>query len=121
VPSPPSDNGRGQFNATLPRADAPCTYVAWTVYAPDDAKVKRWSIDGNLRKVRYLSNPIPAEDMNYVQTATPQMMENAQTQAAPGGSLGDGAMPVPVSLPLQGREVHFEKLLALDVELTIGF
>ncbi|MFZ6181523.1 hypothetical protein [Nannocystis pusilla] len=119
--APPSDNGRGQFAATLPRADAPCTYVAWTVYAPDDAKVKRWSIDGNLRKVRYLSNPIPAEDMNYVQTATPQMAEAAQNQAAPGGSLGDGAMPVPVSLPLQGREVHFEKLLALDEELTIGF
>ena len=119
--APPSESGRGAFKAALPKADAPCTYVAWTVYAPDDAKIKRLSIDGNLRKVRYLSNPIPAEDMNYVQTATPEVMQQAQGQAAPGGALGDGAMPVPVSLPLQGREVHFEKLLALDEELTIGF
>ena len=119
--APPSESGRGAFKAALPKADAPCTYVAWTVYAPDDAKIKRLSIDGNLRKVRYLSNPIPAEDMNYVQTATPEVMQQAQGQAAPGGALGDGAMPVPVSLPLQGREVHFEKLLALDEELSIGF
>jgi hypothetical protein len=118
--APPSSSGRGEFSATLPGADAPCTYVAWTVYAPDDAKIKRFSIDGSLRKVKYLSNPIPAEDMNYVQTATPQVAQQAEQQAN-AGSLGDGAMPVPVSLPLQGREVHFEKLLALDEALKIFF
>ena len=37
------------------------------------------------------------------------------------GSLGDGAVPVPVSLPLQGREVNFERLLALEEALTIRF
>src|SRR5690606_21631184 len=77
--APPSDSGRGEFTATLPRADAPCTYVAWTVYAPDDAKIKRLSVGGNLRRVRHLSNPIPAEDMNYVQTATPEMVQQAAT------------------------------------------
>lgn len=118
--APPSDGGRGEFKASLPRADAPCTYVAWTVYAPDDAKIKRFSVDGSLRKVRYLSNPIPPEDMNYVQAANPQVVAQAEQQANTG-SLGDGAMPVPVSLPLQGREVHFEKLLALDEELAIFF
>lgn len=118
--APPSEGGRGDFKAELPRADAPCTYVAWTVYAPDDAKIKRFSVDGTLRRVRYLSNPIPAEDMNYVQAANPQVMQQAEQQANTG-ALGDGAMPVPVSLPLQGREVHFERLLALDEPLEISF
>lgn len=116
----PPPSGRGRFAATLPRADAPCTYVAWTVYAPEEARIRRFSIDGNLRRVRYLSNPIPPEDMNYVEAASPEVVQQAQTQAG-AGALGDGAMPVPVSLPLQGREIHFEKLLALDEELTIAF
>lgn len=118
--APPSEGGRGDFKAALPRADAPCTYVAWTVYAPDDAKIRRFSVDGTLRRVRYLSNPIPAEDMNYVQAANPQVVQQAEQQAN-AGALGDGAMPVPVSLPLQGREVHFERLLALDEPLEISF
>lgn len=116
----PSSRGRGEFKAELPRPDAPSTYVAWTVYAPQDAKVRRFTVDGTLRKVKYLSNPIPAEDMNYVQTANPEVTQQAATQAN-AGSLGDGAVPVPVSLPLQGREVNFERLLALDEPLTVGF
>ena len=48
------------------------------------------------------------------------MVQQAEQQAN-AGALGDGAMPVPVSLPLQGREVHFERLLALDEPLEISF
>lgn len=116
----PSSRGRAEFKAELPRPDAPSTYVAWTVYAPLEAKVRRFTVDGTLRKVRYLSNPIPAEDMNYVQTANPEVAQQAKSQANEG-SLGDGAVPVPVSLPLQGRELHFERLLALDEPLSIEF
>jgi hypothetical protein len=116
----PSSRGRGSFSAELPRPDAPSTYVAWTVYAPLDAKVRRFTVEGTLRRVKQLSNPIPAEDMNYVQTANPEVAQQAVTQANTG-SLGDGAVPVPVSLPLQGREVNFERLLALDESLAIRF
>lgn len=116
----PSGRGRGEFKAELPRPDAPSTYVAWTVYAPSEAKVRRRTVDGNLRRVRYLSNPIPAEDMNYVQTASPEVEAQASQQANVG-ALGDGAVPVPVSLPLQGRELNFERLLALDEALTVQF
>lgn len=116
----PSSRGRGQFSAELPRPDAPSTYVAWTVYAPLDAKVRRFTVTGTLRKVRNLSNPIPAQDMNYVQAANPEVSQQASTQANTG-SLGDGAVPVQVSLPLQGRQVHFERLLALDESLQINF
>ncbi len=116
----PSSRGRGQFTAELPRPDAPSTYVAWTVYAPLEARVRRFTVDGTLRRVKHLSNPIPAEDMNYVQAANPEVAQQAVGQANVG-SLGDGAVPVPVSLPLQGREVHFERLLALDEPLQIAF
>ena len=116
----PSSRGRGEFMAELPRPDAPSTYVAWTVYAPNEAKVRKWTVDGTLRRVRYLSNPIPAEDMNYVQAANPEVTMQANQQAN-AGSLGDGAVPVQVSLPLQGREINFERLLALDEALEVHF
>jgi hypothetical protein len=48
----PNSRGRGEFKAELPRPDAPSTYVAWTVYAPNEAKVRRLTVDGTLRKVR---------------------------------------------------------------------
>ena len=35
--------------------------------------------------------------------------------------MGDGAVPVPVSLPLEGWDVDFEKLLERDETLTISF
>lgn len=116
----PSSRGRGEFSAELPRPDAPSTYVAWTVYAPNEAKVRKLTVDGTLRRVRYLSNPIPAEDMNYVQAANPEVTMQANQQANVG-SLGDGAVPVQVSLPLQGREINFERLLALDEALEVHF
>lgn len=116
----PSSRGRGEFRAELPRPDAPSTYVAWTVYAPNEAKVRKLTVDGTLRRVKYLSNPIPAEDMNYVQAANPEVTAQASQQAN-AGSLGDGAVPVQVSLPLQGRELNFERLLALDEALEVHF
>lgn len=116
----PTSGGRGQFAADLPRPDAPSTYVAWTIYAPNDSRVRRFTVDGTLRRVKFLSNPIPADDMNYVQTANPEVAQQAQVQTN-SGALGDGAVPVPVSLPLQGREIYFERLLALDEPLEVHF
>jgi hypothetical protein len=40
---------------------------------------------------------------------------------AAGGGMGEGAVPVPVSLPLRGKAVNFEKLLALDETLEVSF
>lgn len=118
--APTSDRGRGSFQAQLPRADAPSTYVAWTVYSPSDAKIRRASYDGSLRHVRYLSDPIPDSEVYAIDTVAPQVQQQAGAQAD-AGALGEGAVPVPVSLPLQGRATHFEKLLALDEALTVEF
>mgnify|MGYP005855532465 CR=1 FL=1 len=115
-----AESGRGAFKAELPRADAPSTYVAWTVYSPPDAKIRRLSYDGSLRHVRWLSDPIPESDVYTVETAMPQVQRQAGEQADMG-ALGEGAVPVPVSLPLQGRATHFEKLLALDEALSVEF
>jgi hypothetical protein len=116
----PSEAGTGSFDATLPLPDVPTTYVGWTVYAPFDAKIPKKSFDGSLRHVDYLSNVINAADVTYIETATANMQQSAAMQTA-GGALGQGAAPVPVSLPLEGQPLFFEKLLALDEQLTVGF
>jgi hypothetical protein len=114
------DNGRGHFTAALPQADAPSTYVAWTIYSPEEAKVRKRSAKGSLRFVEDLSNPIPGDDAYYIETETPMFEQQAAIQNESGG-LGTGSVPVPVSLPLQGDAVFFEKLLALDEPLQIEF
>ena len=118
--APVPADGKGTFSATLPTADVPSTYVAWTVYAPDKTKVKKRSYDGSLAHVDWLSNPIPDGTVAYIETVTPEVQQSADVQANDGG-LGEGAVPVPVSLPLQGREINFEKLLALDEVLEVSF
>lgn len=119
------DNGKGTFKAGLPRPDAPSTYVAWTIYSPERAKIRKRTIDGTLRNVDYLSNPIPFEDLSYIETDTPMVQEAANIQAKSSGgggaSMGTGATPVPVSLPLQGEPIEFEKLLSLGEPLEVEF
>ncbi len=122
---PTADNGRGSFNATLPRPDVPSTYVAWTIYSPERTKVRRRTVDGTLREVKWLSNPIPFENVAYIETETPETKQSAANQASTGAgggaAMGTGATPVPVSLPLQGEEIHFEKLISLDEALQVSF
>jgi len=113
-----ADNGKGSFEGSLPLPDVPSTYVAWTVYVPDGTRVK--GQDGSLRHVDYLSNPIPEVDVHQIQTMSNQAAQSAGAQAA-SGAMGDGAVPVAVSLPIQGQPVNFEKLLALDEELWVSF
>jgi len=118
--APTEASGQGQFAATLPSADVPSTYVAWTVYSPSDARIRRRTVEGTLTEVEALSNPIPEEDMFYIQTETPQVQAQAVEQTD-AGAMGTGAVPVPVSLPLSGVPVYFEKLLALGEPLDVAF
>ena len=57
-----STTNPGKSSASLPKPDAPSTYVAWTVYSPERAKIRKRSFDGSLRQVEFLSDPIPTED-----------------------------------------------------------
>ncbi len=118
----PAKTGKGSFRATMPQADVPVTYVSWTVYAPWQAKIKKKSHDGSLRHVHGLSQPYTGADMGAITNAPAgyDVARGAQTQAGHGG-LGGGAVPVAVSVPLEGRPIHFEKLLALGEELWVGF
>lgn len=122
---PTPDNGRGTFSATLPKPDVPSTYVAWTIYSPERTKVKRRSIESTLREVAYHSNPIPFENVAYIETETPAVQDQAAKQADTGpmggAAMGTGATPVPVSLPLSGEAINFEKLIALDETLEVSF
>ncbi len=120
----PGKDGKGSFRAEMPTADVPITYVAWTVYTPWQAKVKKKSYDGSLRQVSGLSRPFARGDLAAIQANAPayggEIHQGAQAQVA-GGGMGSGATPVAVNVPLEGRPVYFEKLLALGEELWIGF
>ena len=120
----PGKDGKGSFRAAMPAADVPVTYVAWTVYAPWQAKVKKKSLDGSLRNVAGLSRPFDRGDIAAIQANAPSagydVYQSAQAQVD-GGGLGSGATPVAVNVPLEGRPLYFEKLLALGEELWIGF
>ncbi len=122
--APTDSRGRGTFQASLPVPDVPSTYVAWTVYSPEHTKVKRRSVAGNLDHVNYLSQPIATEDDELVALPTQEQMLSGEIELADkagGGGMTRGAAPVPVSLPLQGVETHFERTLALGDQLTVSF
>jgi hypothetical protein len=120
--TPTPERGAGHFEAELPRADVPATYVGWMVYMPDEVKPKKRSFDGTLERVRYLTNPIPFQDAHVVDTVAPQMQVQEQMAVqVESGALGQGAAPVEVSLPLQGVPVNLEKVIALDEPLRVEF
>ncbi|MBT3221548.1 MAG: hypothetical protein HN348_20905, partial [Proteobacteria bacterium] len=117
----PSEAGKGTFKATLPQADVPTTYVAWTVYAPWQATISKKSYDGTLRHVDYLSRPLGATTVLTMDTYNAPMAQQANVQTK-SGALGQGAAPVKVSLPVDGQALVFEKLLALDQDdLWVSF
>lgn len=119
--TPPSKAGKGEFHGQLPRPDVPSTYVGWTVYAPTEAKVKKHSFEGTVRKVPYLHLPQGAQAVTAIDTATPQMQGTFDNQQKSGG-MGEGAAPVPVRIPLEGNAYTFEKLISLDEDvLTVDF
>lgn len=115
-----ASNGKGTFEARLPAADVPTTYVGWTVYAPAEAKVNADKAEGTVAYVEQLSRPLGAVQVMEIQSQAAVQQRAANVQAD-SGALGDGAAPVRVRLPLEGRPYFFEKLLALDEELTVAF
>ena len=116
----PSASGSGTFHAELPRLDVPTTYVGWTIYAPNEAKIKKNSLDGSLRDVEYLSMPLGAPQVLEIQSYNQNVAQDARQQIA-DGAMGQGAAPVPVRLPLEGQALAFEKVLALDESLWVEF
>lgn len=108
----------GRFQATLPRADVPATAVAWTVYVPEQAKVKDSSIEGSLRQVEWFT-PI---DLGGVSSAEAVAQVQQQAQALyDSDAMGAGVQPVKVALPLDGTPYYFEKLLVMGEALEVGF
>jgi len=120
----PDAAGKGAFKAVLPTADVPVTWVGWTVYAPERAKIVKKSIDGSVRKTDWLRGPYGAaqvgQTMNVDAHQNQAIQRGGGAQIATGG-LGQGATPVAVSVPVEGQALHFEKLLALGEDLWVGF
>ena len=51
--APAAEAGTGRFSAVLPTPDVPSTYVAWTVFVPQEAKVKQPEGEANFRTEHY--------------------------------------------------------------------
>lgn len=114
----PDNGGRAHFAGALPQADVPATGVAWTVYVPRGAKVKKSSLDGTLRPVeRFTSIPVPGQAGGRP-TERVQAQANAQFE---GEAMAQGVQPVRVTLPLDGEPMNFEKLLVMDEALQVEF
>lgn len=108
----------GVFTAVLPGADVPATSVTWTVYVPEDAKVKKSSIDGTLRQVEWFT-PI---DLGGVSSAEAVAQVQQQAQALyDSDAMSGGVQPVKVVLPIDGTPLYFEKLLVMGDPLEVGF
>jgi hypothetical protein len=110
----------GRFQAELPTADAPTTWVGWTVLAPKGSKMPKKVKEGSLRKVDWLTPPPPAAQV-YQQMEYNQAVGNQAFAQSQAGGLGEGAAPVQVTLPTDGVPLYFEKLLVLDEKLWVGF
>jgi hypothetical protein len=116
-----SPTGRtGSFSASLPVVDVPSTYVAWSIYAGDHVRLNTKSIDTSLRKVDVLSEPLGAVAVLNVRSER-QQFQRSNNAIAGNGGLDKGAAPVKVRLPVEGEPIHFEKILALDETLWVGF
>ena len=114
----PSEGGRTTFDGELPIADVPTTAVAWTIYVPDSAKVKKRTIEGSLRQVDWFT-PIEVPVAGSIQAI--QEVQQAANQTFSTEAMAAGVQPVRVTLPVDGQAMYFEKLLVLDERLNIGF
>lgn len=116
--APPLEEGTVDFSGSLPIANVPTTAVAWTVYVPEGAKVKKRTVDGSMRRVdRFTPIQVP-QDASGTATIEVQQAANAQFESQ---AVAAGVQPVRVSLPIDGIPLYFEKLLVLDEELSVDF
>lgn len=109
----------GTERLTLPSVDAPTSQLQWTVYFPENARVKKHSFDGSIRHVGWYST-----SPQLPPSATVTERDRAAVQRAAAGmgdAMGQGVEPVDVQLPLSGQTIYFEKMLALDEELWASF
>ncbi|NOY25188.1 MAG: hypothetical protein GXP62_04885 [Oligoflexia bacterium] len=114
-----ADGGaNNHFAATLPSADIPATAVAWTVYVPNQAKLRKASIDGTLRQVDWFT-PIDLGGVSSDQ-AVAQVQQQAQA-LYDSDAMGAGVQPVRVALPIDGTPLFFEKLLVMSDPLQVDF
>lgn len=114
------EDGRGELKVDLPRASAPISQLQWSVWFPQDAKVKRGSFEGTVEHVPYFSTAPQLPQEAVAADVAQQVGVSAQRQDE-AGALGQGVEPVRVDLPLTGQVQAFEKMLVLDEPLWVSF
>ncbi len=114
----PDAGGRGRFEARLPTADVPATVCNWTVWVPEDARVKH--LESTLREVDTFTS-ISTQGWAVDQAEVNAQVQAQAARALAGDTAAAGVEPVRASLPIDGRPILFEKLLVLDEPLEVRF
>ena len=109
----------GTARIALPSVNAPTSQLQWTVYFPDNAKVAKNSFAGSIRHVEWYSTAPQLPSNATVTERDRQAVKNAAAGMA--DTMGQGVEPVDVQLPLAGKAIYFEKMLALDEDLWASF
>jgi hypothetical protein len=109
----------GTARIALPSVNAPTSQLQWTVYFPDNAKVAKNSFTGSIRHVEWYSTAPQLPSNATVTERDRQAVKNAAAGMA--DTMGQGVEPVDVQLPLAGKAIYFEKMLALDEDLWASF
>ena len=107
---PPDSRGRGSVTVNLPTMDAPVTHLMVSLYVPQEGRYR--GFDGTLRlvddftRMHGASGPVaPGKADRELQQA---FAENQKQQARAAG-----ATPVEVRLPIHGKMLKLEKILAI--------
>ena len=122
--APADTRGRLWVDAALPETDVPITWVGWSLWLPDGARLVKRGTTGSMRRVTTLSTPWNAEEIAQIQTVSTgneaRFQQDVEGQLG-ADAMGQGTLPVEVRVPLRGTPIHWERLLALGDGLRVGF
>ena len=115
----------GTLDIRLPRASEPITQLMVNLYLPKEAKyTKGWSnepaIESPLTVVKAFRQLVGVAGAPGIQAEQAAMAIQQAAQArADAETVGAGATPIRVNLPIDGRLFRLEKILVLDEDLFI--
>ena len=115
----------GTLEIKLPRSSEPITQLMVNLYLPKEAKyTKGWSnepdIESPLTVVKAFRQLVGVAGAPAIQAEQAAMAIQQAAQArADAETVGAGATPIRVNLPIDGRLFRLEKILVLDEDLFI--
>ncbi len=112
----------GKMELSGPELDLPCSVVDWTLYLP--SKRNWFRFGSNLTKTHgraRIMTQTAVDNEDQQELTIMRQLNIAQAPASSGGAgLEAGAMPVKVSIPLEGERKDFSRVMLLGGTPTIA-